>query len=42
MLAILYPEIAKLDMQTEARTFHTLFYGVTPSDGDLEKLLQDA
>jgi iron complex transport system substrate-binding protein len=42
MLAILYQEVAKLDMLAEARTFHTLFYGVTPSDGDLQKLLQDA
>jgi iron complex transport system substrate-binding protein len=42
MLAILYTDVAKLDMKAEARAFHSLFYGVTPSDGDLEKLLQDA
>jgi hypothetical protein len=32
----------KLDLRSEARAFHRLFYGVVPSDTELTALLEGA
>jgi iron complex transport system substrate-binding protein len=35
-----YPDDVKLDLRSEAREFHRLFYGVVPSDAELTALLE--
>ena len=35
-----YPSEVKLDLRSEAREFHRLFYGVVPSDAELTALLE--
>jgi iron complex transport system substrate-binding protein len=42
MLSLLYPKEAAMDLVAEAREFHRLFYGVAPSDADLDALLEGA
>jgi iron complex transport system substrate-binding protein len=37
-----YPAEGKLDLAAEAREFHRLFYGVTPSDAQLATLIEGA
>ncbi len=37
-----YPVQGKADLATEAREFHRLFYGVTPSDTELAALIEGA
>jgi iron complex transport system substrate-binding protein len=39
LTAALYPGGSKTELRTEAREFHRLFYGVTPSDAQLDALL---
>jgi iron complex transport system substrate-binding protein len=42
MLSVLYPKEAAMDLRTEAREFHRLFYGVAPGDAGLDTLLEGA
>jgi iron complex transport system substrate-binding protein len=38
----LYPAEPKMDLVSEAREFHHLFYGVTPTDAELTALIEGA
>ena len=38
--ALLYPEQVKIDLKTEVRDFHALFYGAAPTDAQLNGLLE--
>ncbi len=42
LLATFYPAEAAVDLRAEARRFYDLFYGVTPSDAQLDRLLSGA
>jgi len=42
LLATFYPAEAGVDLRAETRRFYDLFYGVTPSDAQLDRLLSGA
>jgi iron complex transport system substrate-binding protein len=42
LLQTFYPAEAKLDLRAETRAFYALFYGVTPSDAQIDRLLSGA
>jgi iron complex transport system substrate-binding protein len=42
LLQTFYPAEAKLDLRAETRAFYDLFYGVTPSDAQIDRLLSGA
>ena len=42
LLQTFYPAEAKLDLRADTRAFYGLFYGVTPSDAQLDRLLGGA
>ncbi len=42
LLATFYPGEAGVDLRAEARRFYDLFYGVTPTDAQLDRLLSGA
>jgi iron complex transport system substrate-binding protein len=42
LLQTFYPAEAKLDLRAETRAFYGLFYGVTPSDAQIDRLLSGA
>src|SRR5581483_6761981 len=42
LLAVLYPEHARIDLRAEARRFYRLFYHVQLSDAQVEELLTRA
>jgi len=42
LLQTFYPAEAKLDSRAETRAFYSLFYGATPSDAQIDRLLSGA
>jgi iron complex transport system substrate-binding protein len=42
LLQTFYPSEAKLDLRADTRAFYSLFYGVTPSDAQIDRLLSGA
>jgi iron complex transport system substrate-binding protein len=42
LLQTFYPAEAKLDLRADTREFYSLFYGVTPSDAQIDRLLSGA
>ena len=42
LLQTFYPSEAKLDLRADTREFYSLFYGVTPSDAQIDRLLSGA
>jgi iron complex transport system substrate-binding protein len=39
LLQTFHPDQAKLDLRADTRAFYALFYGVTPNDAQLDRLL---
>jgi iron complex transport system substrate-binding protein len=42
LLQTFYPTEAKIDLRADTREFYSLFYGVTPSDAQIDRLLSGA
>ncbi|HEY2875905.1 MAG TPA: iron ABC transporter substrate-binding protein [Reyranella sp.] len=42
LLQTFYPTEARLDLRADTRAFYSLFYGVTPSDAQIDRLLSGA
>jgi len=42
LLQTFYPTEARLDLRADTREFYSLFYGVTPSDAQIDRLLNGA
>ena len=42
LLQTFYPGEAKIDLRADTRAFYSLFYGVTPSDAQIDRLLSGA